>query len=67
MPGYPWLDVNKLDGSVIQTKMRVLRILGHPYTDEQIDAAPAALKGKTEMDAMVAYLQGLGLSIRSRR
>ncbi len=67
MPGYPWLDVNKLDGSVIQTKMRVLRILGHPYTDEQIDAAPAALKGKTEMDAMVAYLQGLGLSIKSRR
>lgn len=67
MPGYPWLDVNKLDGSVIQTKMRVLRFLGHPYTDQQIEAAPAVLKGKTEMDAMVAYLQGLGLSIKSRR
>jgi cytochrome c oxidase cbb3-type subunit 2 len=40
--------------------MRALRALGHPYTDEQIGAAPEAVRGKTELDALVAYLQGLG-------
>lgn len=67
MPGYPWLEENALDSSVIQDKMRVLRVLGHPYTDKQIEAAPAELKGKTEMDALVTYLQGLGRSLTSRR
>ncbi len=67
MPGYPWLEENVLDGSDIQAKMRVLRVLGHPYTDQQIEAAPAVLKGKTEMDALVTYLQGLGQSLKSRR
>ena len=67
MPGYPWLEENPVDASLIQRKMRVLRVLGHPYTDEQIEAAPQALAGKTEMDAIIAYLQGLGTSIRSRR
>ena len=67
MPGYPWLEENTLDTSDIRTKMRVLRILGHPYSDEQIEAAPAKLEGKTEMDALVTYLQGLGRSIKSRR
>ncbi len=67
MPGYPWLEENTLDTSDIRTKMRVLRILGHPYSDEQIEAAPAKLEGKTEMDALVTYLQGLGRSITSRR
>lgn len=67
MPGYPWLEENVLDASLIQRKMRVLRVLGHPYTDEQIEQAPAALKGKTEMDAIIAYLQGLGTAIKSRR
>ncbi len=56
-----------MDASLIQRKMRVLRALGHPYTDEQIEAAPAALEGKTEMDAIIAYLQGLGTSIKTRR
>ncbi len=60
MPGYPWLETTPADGAVIQRKMRVLRTLGHPYTDEQIAAAPQALAGKTEMDAMIAYLQILG-------
>jgi len=67
MPSYPWLEENTLDTSDIQTKMRVLRVLGHPYTDQQIAAAPAQLEGKTEMDALVTYLQGLGRSLTSRR
>ena len=67
MPGYPWLAKNKLDGLLIQKKMQVLRTLGHPYSDEEIKNAPAELEGKTEMDAMVAYLQGLGTAIKARR
>ena len=67
MPGYPWLAKNQLDGSRIQKKMRVLRTLGHPYTDDDIQNAPAALEGKTEMDALIAYLQGLGTTIKARR
>lgn len=67
MPGYPWLEENELDGKHIKKKMSVLRKLGHPYSDEQIAAAPEALKGKTEMDAMIAYLQGLGTAIKTRR
>lgn len=66
MPGYPWLDENQLDSSDIQTKMRALAHLGHPYTEEEIEAAPALLEGKTEMDAMIAYLQGLGVLIKDR-
>ena len=47
--------------------MRALRTLGHPYTDEQIEGAADAVAGRTEMDAMIAYLQGLGTAIRTRR
>ena len=67
MPGYPWLAKNKLDASLIQQKMRALRMLGHPYTDEDIANAPAELEGKTQMDAMIAYLQGMGTAIKVRR
>lgn len=67
MPGYPWLDETPLDASDIQQKMRVLRKLGHPYTDEQIEKAPGELKGKTEMEAIIAYLQDLGTTIKTRR
>ena len=67
MPGYPWLEENELDGSDIQAKMRTLRRLGVPYSDEQIESAPQELEGKTEMDALIAYLQGLGTQIKSRR
>ncbi len=67
MPGYPWLEETPLDTSTIKTRMRVLRTLGHPYTEEEIAAAPAALEGRTEMDAMIAYLQGLGTLIPNRR
>ncbi|MDH3589371.1 MAG: cytochrome-c oxidase, cbb3-type subunit II [Gammaproteobacteria bacterium] len=62
MPGYPWLDKAMLDGDTVALRMRRLRALGTPYTDEQIAAAGAAVDGKTEMDALVAYLQGLGLA-----
>jgi cytochrome c oxidase cbb3-type subunit 2 len=67
MPGYPWLAENPVDTKHIQAKMRGLRTLGHPYSDKEIEEAPEQLKGKTEMDAMVAYLQGLGRSLTSRR
>jgi cytochrome c oxidase cbb3-type subunit 2 len=67
MPGYPWLDENKLDTRDIQRKMRVLRTLGHPYSDAEIAEAPKQLDGKTEMDAIVAYLQSLGTTIKTRR
>jgi cytochrome c oxidase cbb3-type subunit 2 len=67
MPGYPWLEQNKLDGQMTQRKMRALRSLGTPYTKEQIKSAAADVDGKTEMDALVAYLQVLGTAISSRR
>ncbi|MCP4876225.1 MAG: cytochrome-c oxidase, cbb3-type subunit II [Gammaproteobacteria bacterium] len=67
MPGYPWLDENALDGSNIETKMETLRTLGAPYTDAEIDAAPQMLEGKTELDALIAYLQGLGIELKSRK
>lgn len=63
MPAYPWLGERPADAEgVIQAKMRALRRLGHPYTDADIEAAPAALEGLTEVDAVVAYLQSLGTS-----
>jgi cytochrome c oxidase cbb3-type subunit 2 len=67
MPGYPWLAKNELKTNLIQKKMTVLRTLGHPYSDEEIKAAPEEIKGKTEMDAMVAYLQSLGTALKSTR
>jgi len=66
MPGYPWLARNPADAADIQAKMRALRTLGVPYTDEQIAKAPEELKDKTELDALIAYLQGLGLAGRNR-
>ena len=67
MPSYPWLASTPLDNTDIISKMSALRNMGHPYTDEEIEAAPALLEGKTEMDAVVAYLQNLGTSIKARR
>lgn len=64
MPSYPWLQRNAVDDVDVQTRMRVLRTLGVPYTDEQIEQAPGQLKGKSEEDAIVAYLQGLGVGGR---
>ena len=68
MPSYPWLAQNKLDNSDIQAKMKALNLVSHKaYTDAQIAAAPAELEGKTELDAVVAYLQGLGILVKDRR
>ena len=64
MPAYPWLEKTPADADSIQRHMRALRTVGVPYTDAEIAGAPAELKGKTEMDAMVAYLQGLGLALK---
>ena len=60
MPGYAWLEDTPVDGALVQKKMRKLTMLGDPYSDEDIEAAPAVVAGKTELDALVAYLQGLG-------
>jgi cytochrome c oxidase cbb3-type subunit II len=64
MPAYPWLEKTPADAASIQAHMRALRAVGVPYTDAEIAAAPAEVKGKTELDAMVAYLQGLGLALK---
>ena len=60
MPTYPFLAERALDPAQVQANMRALKTIGDPYTDADIDAAPAALEGKTEMDALIAYLQQLG-------
>jgi cytochrome c oxidase cbb3-type subunit 2 len=67
MPGYPWLEETPADASHIQKKMEVLRMLGAPYSDEEIANSPQALEGKTELDAVIAYLQGMGTAIKTRR
>jgi len=67
MPAYPWFEKTKLDGADIQARMKALRTVGVPYTDEQIAKAPEALKGKTELDAVIAYLQGLGVELKGLR
>jgi len=66
MPAYPWLAQNMVDGELVQKKMRALRTLGDPYSDEEIAAAAGAVAGKTELDALVDYLQNLG-TVRSAR
>lgn len=60
MPAYPWLAANPLDAAYTQANMRALKRLGHPYTDQDIEQAAQLLAGKTEMDAIIAYLQSLG-------
>jgi cytochrome c oxidase cbb3-type subunit II len=66
MPAFPWLFDSTLDGEDTGAKMRALRSVGVPYTDEQIAAAKAAVEGKSEIDALVAYLQQLGLVMKGR-
>ncbi len=67
MPAYPWLAKTALDPQDIVSHLKALKRLGDPYTDEQIAAAPKELEGKTEQDALVAYLQGMGIQIKARR
>jgi len=67
MPAYPWLEKTPLAADDIQSHMRALRRVGVPYTDEEIAKAPEQLRGRTEQDALVAYLQNLGLALRNVR
>ena len=67
MPAYPWLATSTLDPQSVVSHLKALKRLGDPYTDEQIVAAQKELEGKTEQDALVAYLQGLGIHIKARR
>ncbi len=67
MPGFPWLFDAELDGGETGAKMGALRKVGVPYTDEDIAGAADAVKGKKEIDALVAYLQQLGILLKSRR
>jgi cytochrome c oxidase cbb3-type subunit 2 len=67
MPGYPWLAKSAANAEDIGGKMRALRVVGVPYTDEQIAKAPGELKGLSEEDALVAYLQNLGLALKAVR
>ncbi|MCQ4265558.1 cytochrome-c oxidase, cbb3-type subunit II [Stutzerimonas stutzeri] len=67
MPSYPWLVENILDGKDTAKKMSALRMLGVPYTEEDITSARDSVNGKTEMDAMVAYLQVLGTALTNKR
>jgi cytochrome c oxidase cbb3-type subunit 2 len=67
MPSYPWLEKTKLDPQRIMPNMRALKRLGHPYSEEEIAEAPKALAGKTEQDALIAYLQGMGTLIKAKR
>ncbi|MGN0925906.1 cytochrome-c oxidase, cbb3-type subunit II [Ectopseudomonas mendocina] len=67
MPAYPWLVENSLDGKDTAKKMSALRMLGVPYSDEDVAGAGDAVKGKSEMDALVAYLQVLGTAVKNKR
>ncbi|MFO1396423.1 MAG: cytochrome-c oxidase, cbb3-type subunit II [Burkholderiales bacterium] len=67
MPGYPWLAKTPADAATISARMTTLRTLGLPYSDDDIAKAPEALKGKSEQDALIAYLQGMGLALKGAK
>jgi cytochrome c oxidase cbb3-type subunit 2 len=67
MPGYPWLARSAANADDIRAKMKALRTVGVPYTDAEIAKAPEELKGKTEQDALIDYLQNLGLAMKNAR
>ncbi|HAG93530.1 MAG: cytochrome-c oxidase, cbb3-type subunit II [Pseudomonadales bacterium] len=67
MPGFPWLDENIISGETTAAKMEALRTVGVPYTDADIAGAKAAVEGKKEIDALIAYLQGLGTFLKVKR
>ncbi|HVM98447.1 MAG TPA: cytochrome-c oxidase, cbb3-type subunit II [Candidatus Acidoferrales bacterium] len=67
MPAFPWLAKAQLDGSLTATKMRALRSVGVPYSDEDINEAQDSVKGHTEMEALISYLQTLGTALKATR
>ena len=64
MPAYPWLETAAVDATGIETRMKALRTLGAPYSDEEISKSAEAVKGKSELDAVIAYLQVLGTAVK---
>ncbi len=64
MPAYPWLEKTQVDGQSLPTHLKALRVVGVPYTDAEIAAAAADVKDKTELDALIAYLQVLGTALK---
>jgi len=66
MPGYPWMERAPVNAADIEAKMRALRAVGVPYSEEEIKGAKAELQGKSEMDALIAYLQGLGTALKGK-
>jgi cytochrome c oxidase cbb3-type subunit 2 len=66
MPAFPWLFQNRLSGEDTAQKMRVMQTLGVPYTDQEIETAREAVRGKTEIEALIAYLQGLGTVMKGQ-
>lgn len=66
MPGYPWLATAMVDGELVTNKLRALRMLGDPYSDEEVAGAAEAVAGRTELDALIAYLQNLGTARSAR-
>lgn len=66
MPGYPWLADAVVDPKMVADKMRVLQLLGDPYSDEEIEGVASAVEGKSELDALIAYLQNLGTARSAR-
>lgn len=64
MPAYPWLDKNTVDATQIGAHMKALRVVGVPYSDQEIAKAGDEVQGKTELEALIAYLQGLGLALK---
>ncbi len=67
MPAYAWLAKAPADADTIEAKMRALRVVGVPYKDEEIAQAKAELKDKSELDALIAYLQGLGTALKAKQ
>lgn len=67
MPAFKWLFDDEIDSQITPKKMTALRIVGVPYTDEDIDGATAAVEGKKEIEALIAYLQQLGILLQSKR
>ena len=67
MPAFPWLARNKVDADEVVRHMKALEKVGTPYTKEDYDKAAEELKDKSELDAVIAYLQGLGLALKNKR
>ena len=67
MPAFPWLFDNEIDADVTPQKLAALRMVGVPYTDDDISGAADAVRGKTEVEALISYLQQLGTIIKERR